>query len=93
MFSFFSCSSTYYVFTHGYGLVVTSAYPVEEVSISHSGCIILKTLKIVPTASLLSIEYTRVEWGQSLPSHVRTYKAWVEKYLLYSVASFIYLNV
>ena len=32
-------------------------YPVEEVSGSHPGCVILKTLKIVPTAALFGAEH------------------------------------
>ena len=46
--------------THGYGSVVTTAYQVEEVSGSRSGCVILKTLKIEPTAALFGVEHIRV---------------------------------
>jgi hypothetical protein len=43
--------------------VTASPYSVEEVSGSHPGRVILKTLKIVPTASLFGAEYIRVRVG------------------------------
>jgi hypothetical protein len=46
--------------THRYGAVAASAYPVEEVSGSPPGRVILKTLKIVPTATLFGAEHIRV---------------------------------
>jgi hypothetical protein len=46
--------------THGYGAVAASAYPVEEVSGSPPGRVIIKTLKIVPTATLFGAEHIRV---------------------------------
>jgi hypothetical protein len=49
--------------THGYGSVTASPYSVEEVSGSRPGRVILKTLKIVPTASLFGAEHTRVRVG------------------------------
>ena len=45
---------------YGYGLVVTSAYLVEEVSGSRPGRDILKTSKIVSTAALFGVEHIRV---------------------------------
>ena len=45
--------------THGYGSVTASAYPVEEVSGSRPGRVILKTLKIVHTANLFGAEHNR----------------------------------
>ena len=50
-------------FTYGYGSVVTSAYPVEEVSGSCPGRVMLKTLKIIPTAFLFGVEHIRVRVG------------------------------
>ena len=52
-----------YINTHGYGSVTASPYSVEEVSGSRPGRVILKTLKIVPTASLFGAEHTRVRVG------------------------------
>ena len=49
--------------THGYGSVTASPYSVEEVSGSRPGRVILKTLKIVPTASLFGAEHIRVKVG------------------------------
>jgi hypothetical protein len=43
--------------------VVTSAYPVEEVSGSRPGRVILKTLKIAPTVDLFGVEHVRVKVG------------------------------
>jgi hypothetical protein len=45
--------------THGYGSVTASPYSVEEVSGSRPGRVILKTLKIVPTASLFGAEHIK----------------------------------
>ena len=52
-----------FVVTHGYGSVTPFPYSVEEVSGSRPGRIILKTLKIVPTASLFGAEHIRVRVG------------------------------
>jgi hypothetical protein len=41
--------------------VVTSAYSVEEVSGSRHGRVVLKTLKIVPTAALFGAGHFRVK--------------------------------
>ena len=49
--------------THGYVSVVTSSYLVEEVSGSHPGWVILKMLKIVPTAALFGVEHIKVRLG------------------------------
>ena len=46
--------------THGYGSVTASAYPVKEVSGSRPGRVILKTLKLVPTAALFGVGHIRV---------------------------------
>jgi hypothetical protein len=43
--------------------MVTSSYLVEEVSGSHPGCVILKILKIVPTAALFGVEHIKVRLG------------------------------
>ena len=43
--------------THRYGSVTASPYSVKEVSGSRPGHVILKTLKIVPTASLLGTKH------------------------------------
>ena len=51
------------MFPTTYGAVAASAYPVEEVSGLHPGLVILKTLKIVPTASLFGAEHIRVRVG------------------------------
>ena len=67
--------------THECGLAVTSAYSVEEVSGSRPGCVILKTLRIVPTSTLFGAGHigTALEYKLSLPSHVRISRAWFEK--------------
>jgi hypothetical protein len=43
--------------------VVTSAYPVKEVSGSRPGRVILKTLIIAPTADLFGVGHVRVRVG------------------------------
>ena len=43
--------------------MTASPYSVEEVSGSRPGRVILKTLKIVPTASLFGAEHIRVKVG------------------------------
>ena len=50
-------------YTHEYGVVIAYIYPVEEVSGSRPGRVILKTLKIVPTATLFGAEHIRVRVG------------------------------
>ena len=40
--------------------MTASAYPVEEVSGSRPGSVILKTLKIVPTATLFGAEHINI---------------------------------
>jgi hypothetical protein len=60
--------------THRYGSVTVSPFSVEEVSGLHPGRVILKTLKIVPTASLFGAEHVRVRVGA-----VRIFRAWIEK--------------
>ena len=55
--------------------MTASPYSVEEVSGSRPGRVILKTLKIIPTASLFGAEHTRVRVGA-----FNTFLgAWVEK--------------
>jgi hypothetical protein len=49
--------------SHGYGSVTASPYSVEEVSGSRPGRVILKTLKIVSTASLFGAEHIRDREG------------------------------
>ena len=51
--------------------MTASPYSVEEVSGSRPGRVILKTLKIVPTAALFGVEHISVR--------VRTSRAWGEK--------------
>jgi hypothetical protein len=48
-----------YGYGYGYGSVTASPYSVEEVSGSRPGRVILKTLKIVPTASLFGAEHIK----------------------------------
>ena len=50
-------------FTHRYSAVAAPAYLVEEVSGLRPGNVILKMLKIVPTATLFGAEYIRVRVG------------------------------
>jgi hypothetical protein len=49
--------------THGDGSLTASPYSVEEVSGSRPGRVVLKTLKIVPTASLFGPEHIRDRVG------------------------------
>ena len=49
--------------THGDGSLTASPYSVEEVSGSRPGRIILKTLKMAPTASLFGAEHIRYKEG------------------------------
>ena len=46
--------------SEGYGLVIASAYPFEEVLGLHPGRVILKTKKIVPTAALFGAGHISV---------------------------------
>ena len=55
--------------------MTASAYPVEEVSGSRPGCVILKTFKIVSTDTLFGAEHIRVRVGAVIAFS----RAWIEK--------------
>lgn len=48
----------------GYGPIVTSIYPVKKVSGLRLGRVILKILRIVPVAAVLSAKNMRVTLGK-----------------------------
>ena len=58
------------VLTHGYGVVVASAFPVEEVSGSLN-TLNIKDVKILPTATLFGAGHIRVRVGTVITSHFR----------------------
>ena len=56
----FNWAPILYHYTHRCGIVVAATYTVDEVSGSIQGRVILKTLKIIPTAALFGAVHIRV---------------------------------